>query len=138
MEILGISHIGIAAKDPEKAHRFFHDVLKIFFLGAETVLDQKTHAAMFASSDGEGHGRLELLRAMTPGDGPIGRFVEKRGGGIHHIALRVADIVDALQELRALGIRLIDETPRQGANGSLVAFIHPEATGGVLVELVQD
>ena len=84
-----------------------------------------------------GESRIELLEGTSP-ESPISKFLEKRGGGVHHIAIAVDDIQSALADLKAKGARLIDETPRTGADGCLVAFIHPSSTGGVLLELVQD
>ena len=131
-----IDHIGIATRGIQDAAKFYRDVLglEVSEDGAETeeVAEQKVRVAMLPI----GESRIELIEA-TSEDSPISRFLEKRGPGIHHIAVRVDDIRAALADLRAKGVRLIDEEPRQGAGGCLVAFVHPSSTGGVLLELVQ-
>ncbi|HEY5075602.1 MAG TPA: methylmalonyl-CoA epimerase [Pyrinomonadaceae bacterium] len=131
-----IDHIGIATRGIQDAAKFYRDVLglEVSEDGAETeeVAAQKVRVAMLPI----GESRIELIEA-TSEDSPISRFLEKRGPGIHHIAVRVDDIRAALASLRAKGARLIDEEPRQGAGGCLVAFVHPSSTGGVLLELVQ-
>ena len=127
-----IDHIGIATRGIDDAAKFYRDVLGLEVVGTEEVAEQKVRVAMLAI----GESRIELLEA-TSEDSPISRFLEKRGPGIHHIAVRVEDIRAALANLRAKGARLIDEEPRQGAGGCLVAFVHPSSTGGVLLELVQ-
>ncbi len=111
---------------------FYRDMLGLDVAETEEVAGQKVRVAMLPI----GESRIELLEA-TSADSPISRFLEKRGPGIHHIAVRVDDIRAALADLRAKGARLIDEEPRQGAGGCLVAFVHPSSTGGVLLELVQ-
>ena len=127
-----IDHIGIATRGIQDAAKFYRDVLGLEVAGTEEVPEQKVRAAMLPI----GESRIELLEA-TSEDSPISRFLEKRGPGIHHIAVRVDDIRAALANLRSKGARLIDEEPRQGAGGCLVAFVHPSSTGGVLLELVQ-
>jgi len=127
-----LDHIGIAVKDLAAALAFYRDALGLDIEGTEDVASQKVRAH-FA---GVGESRLELLEATGP-DSPIAKFLDKRGPGLHHITLRVDDIQAALDQLRAKGIRLIDEQPRPGAERSLVAFVHPASTGGVLVELKQ-
>jgi methylmalonyl-CoA/ethylmalonyl-CoA epimerase len=127
-----IDHIGIATRGIQDAAKFYRDVLGLEVAETEEVAEQKVRVAMLPI----GESRIELLEA-TSEDSPISRFLEKRGPGIHHIAVRVDDIRDALANLRARGARLIDEEPRQGAGGCLVAFVHPSSTGGVLLELVQ-
>jgi methylmalonyl-CoA/ethylmalonyl-CoA epimerase len=127
-----IDHIGIATRGIQDAAKFYRDVLGLEVVGTEEVAEQKVRVAMLAI----GESRIELLEA-TSEDSPISRFLEKRGPGIHHIAVRVDDIRAALANLRSKGARLIDEEPRQGAGGCLVAFVHPSSTGGVLLELVQ-
>jgi len=127
-----LDHIGIAVKDLAAALAFYRDALGLDIEGTEDVASQKVRAH-FA---GVGESRLELLEATAP-DSPIAKFLDKRGPGLHHITLRVDDIQAALDQLRAKGIRLIDEQPRPGAERSLVAFVHPASTGGVLVELKQ-
>ncbi len=127
-----LDHVGIAVGDLDAALRFYRDALGLEIRPPEEVPSQKVRAHVLPLGDAA----LELLEA-TSEESPIARFLEKRGPGIHHITLAVADIRAALDELRARGIRLIDQSPRAGAEGALVAFIHPSATGGVLVELTQ-
>lgn len=127
-----INHLGIATKDIEAALAFWQDALGLEHVHSETVEDQKVRVAMLPI----GESRVELLEP-TADDSPISKFLEKRGGGIHHIAVEVDDIEATLAQLKATGTRLIDEAPRIGAEGCLVAFVHPSATHGVLLELVQ-
>ena len=127
-----IDHIGIATRGIAEASSFWCEALGIKSFDTEEVKEQGVRAAMLPV----GESRIELLEASGD-DSPITGFLQKRGPGIHHIALRVSDIRMALNQLKASGARLIDETPRTGAGGCLVAFIHPSATGGVLVELVE-
>src|SRR6478672_11249630 len=127
-----INHLGIATKGIDEALKFWSDALGLENVHTEIVEEQKVRVAMLPI----GESRVELLEP-TSGDSPISKFLEKRGGGIHHIAVEVDDIYEALANLKAKGMRLIDETPRRGAEGCLVAFIHPAASGGVLLELVQ-
>jgi methylmalonyl-CoA/ethylmalonyl-CoA epimerase len=128
-----IDHIGIATGGIEDALAFYRDSLGLEVTETEEVAEQLVRVAMLPI----GESRIELLEA-TSADSPIARFLEKRGPGIHHIAVRVDDIRAALANLRQKGARLIDEEPRQGAAGCLVAFVHPSSTGGVLLELVQN
>lgn len=132
MKILKIDHLGIAVNSIEDGKNFWSDVLGLPFEGAETVAEQKVTTAFFPVGESE----VELLESTSP-DGPVARYIEKRGQGIQHIAFRVDDIEAALAELKEKGIQLIDETPRPGAGGAKIAFLHPKATGGVLVELCQ-
>lgn len=127
-----INHLGIATKGIEEALKFWGDALGLESVHTETVEDQKVRVAMLPIGDT----RIELLEA-TSVDSPIAKFVEKRGGGIHHIAVEVEDIEESLAKLKAEGMRLIDETPRVGAENCLVAFVHPSSANGVLLELVQ-
>ena len=127
-----INHLGIATKSIEGALKFWSDALGLENVHTEVVEDQKVRVAMLPV----GESRIELLEP-TSDDSPISKFLEKRGGGIHHIAVEVEDIRASLAKLKASGMRLIDETPRIGAENCLVAFIHPSSTGGVLLELVQ-
>ncbi|HXG86149.1 MAG TPA: methylmalonyl-CoA epimerase [Pyrinomonadaceae bacterium] len=127
-----INHLGIATKGIDEALKFWADALGLENVHTETVEDQKVRVAMLPIGDT----RIELLEA-TADDSPIAKFVEKRGGGIHHIALDVENIEDALSKLKAKGMRLIDEKPRAGAEDCLVAFVHPSSANGVLLELVQ-
>jgi methylmalonyl-CoA/ethylmalonyl-CoA epimerase len=127
-----LDHIGIAVRDLPSALAFYRDALGLEIEGAEEVDSQKVRAHFV----GVGEARLELLEATAP-ESPIARFVDKRGPGLHHITLRVDDIAAALAQLKARGVRLIDEQPRPGAEDSLIAFVHPASTGGVLIELKQ-
>jgi methylmalonyl-CoA/ethylmalonyl-CoA epimerase len=127
-----IDHIGIATRGIEESLGFWRDALGLEVRHTETVEEQGVRVAMLPV----GEPRVELLEPTGP-DTPVARFIEKRGPGIHHVAVRVADIRAALARLKAEGARLIDEEPRVGAGGCLVAFVHPAASGGVLLELVQ-
>lgn len=129
-KVLKVDHIGIAVKDLEAAKKFYTDVLGMTAQGEEVVEQQKVKVCFIPSGDSE----VELLESTSP-DGPIAKFIERNGEGIQHIALRVDNIENALKELKEKGIRLIDETPRYGAGGASIAFIHPKATGGILLEL---
>lgn len=127
-----INHLGIATKGIEEALKFWEGALGIENVHTEVVEDQKVRVAMLPI----GETRIELLEP-TSEDSPISKFLEKRGGGIHHIAVDVEDIEESLAKLKASGMRLIDETPRVGAEGCLVAFVHPSSANGVLLELTQ-
>ena len=127
-----LDHIGIAVSDLPVSLAFFRDTLGLHLETSEEVASQKVRAHFLAA----GRSSLEMLEA-TAADSPLARYLDKRGPGLHHLALRVADIHAALAHLKARGIRLIDEQPRPGAEGALVAFIHPSAAHGVLVELKQ-
>ena len=127
-----IDHIGIATQDIAEAARFWRDTLGLEASEIEEVPQQKVRVCMLPL----GESRIELLEA-TADDSPISRFLEKRGQGIHHLAVNVKDIRGTLAELKAKNTKLIDQEPRIGAGGCLVAFIHPSSTGGVLLELVQ-
>lgn len=127
-----ISHLGIATKNIDEALKFWQDSLGLEQTHTEVVEDQKVRVAMLPI----GETNIELLEPTSP-DSPISKFLEKRGGGIHHIAVEVENIVESLAQLKANGARLIDETPRTGAENCLVAFVHPQSSGGVLLELIQ-
>ena len=127
-----INHLGIATKSIEEALTFWVNGLGLKNVHTEVVEDQKVRVAMLPV----GESRIELLEP-TSDDSPISKFLEKRGGGIHHVAVEVDDIRAALADMRSKGTRLIDEVPRAGAEGCLVAFVHPAASNGVLLELVQ-
>ena len=132
MKILKIDHLGIAVNSVDAGKQFWTDVLGLPFEGTETVVEQKVTTAFFPVGESE----VELLATTAP-DGPVAKFIEKKGEGIQHVAFRVENIEEALAELKAKGIRLIDEKPRRGAGGARIAFLHPKATGGVLVELCE-
>jgi len=127
-----IDHIGIATNGIDEAARFYLESLGLQIEHVEEVASQKVRVAMLPL----GESRVELLEP-TSDDSPISRFLAKRGPGIHHVAVRVENIRASLAELKEKGARLIDEEPRTGAGGCLVAFIHPSSTGGVLLELVE-
>ena len=132
MKILKIDHLGIAVNSIDDGKNFWSDVLGLEFEGAETVEEQKVTTAFFPVGESE----VELLESTSP-DGPVAKFIEKKGQGFQHIAFRVANIEEALAELKAKDIQLIDQQPRIGAGGAKIAFIHPKATGGILVELCE-
>ena len=127
-----INHLGIATKGIDDALKFWSDALGLENIHTEIVEDQKVRVAMLPI----GESRVELLEP-TSEDSPISKFLEKRGGGIHHIAVEVDNIEAILSQLKEKGMRLIDEAPRIGAEGCLVAFVHPSSANGVLLELVQ-
>jgi len=127
-----IDHIGIATRQLADGLAVWRDVLGLRVDSTDEIAEQGVRVAMLAV--GETH--VELLEALTP-DSPVGKFLTRRGPGIHHIALEVDDIAASLADLKSKGARLIDETPRAGAGGCLVAFVHPSSTDGVLLELVQ-
>ncbi|WFA07722.1 methylmalonyl-CoA epimerase [Tissierella sp. Yu-01] len=127
-----VDHIGIAVKNLEETLKFYEDILGIKCVAEEVVEEQKVKTAFLPLGDTE----IELLES-TSEDGPIAKFIEKKGEGIQHIAYKVDDIEKALEELKAKGIRLIDEKPRRGAGGAKIAFLHPKSTFGVLIEICQ-
>lgn len=129
MKVLKIDHIGIAVKNLAESSKLY-EMLGIASAGVEEVAEQKVRVSFFPVGDSE----IELLESTSP-DGPVARYIEKNGEGIQHVALRVDNLEEALAELKARGVRLIDEKPRYGAGGAKIAFIHPKATGGVLLEL---
>ena len=132
MKIKHIDHIGIAVKAIEQAGKFYTDILGLKIHDIETVSDQKVNVAFIPITDSE----VELLESTEP-DGPVAKFIDNKGEGVQHIAFRVENIEAALQELKDKGVRLIDQAPRKGAGGAMIAFIHPKETNGVLVELCQ-
>ena len=125
-----IDHIGIAVRSIEKASELFSNLLGLKVTGEERVEGQKVKVAFLPLGDSE----LELLESTEP-EGPIARFIEKKGEGIHHIAFRVDNIEKTLEKLKKEGVRLIDEKPRYGAGGAKIAFLHPKDTNGILIEL---
>ena len=132
METKIIDHIGIAVNSIDEAMKFWEGALGVKCHGVEEVAEQKVKTAFLPIDDSE----IELLEG-TNEDSPVSKFIAKNGQGIQHIAIRVADIEAALAELKEKGVRLIDEKPRIGAGGAKIAFLHPKATGGVLLELCQ-
>ncbi len=127
-----IDHIGIAVADLEKALSFYRDQIGLEFKGTEVVDEQKVKVAFFPV----GESKIELLESTDP-EGPVGKFIEKKGEGIHHLSFRVSNIEARIKELKELGVALIDEKPRYGAGGAKIAFLHPKSTGGVLIELCE-
>jgi methylmalonyl-CoA/ethylmalonyl-CoA epimerase len=132
MKILKIDHLGLAVNSIDSGKNFWTDALGLKFAGTETVQEQKVTTAFLPVGESE----VELLESTAP-DGPIAKFIEKRGEGFQHVAFRVENIEEALAELKAKGIQLIDEKPRKGAGGAKIAFLHPKSTSGVLVELCE-
>src|SRR5277367_2822353 len=126
-----IDHLGIAVRSIDQALGFYQKQLGLTVGARETVAHEKVHVAMLPL-DGS---RIELLEP-TEADSPVGRFLDKRGEGLHHVALKVPDLNAAVERLRASGARLLNE-PRAGAGGHLYVFVHPSSTGGVLIELIQ-
>lgn len=127
-----INHIGIAVNSLEASIPFYRDQLGMEFEGSEVVEDQKVKVAFLKV----GESRIELLEP-TSEDSPVAKYIAKKGEGIHHIAYEVENVEKALAEMKEKDVRMIDETPRRGAHNSLIAFLHPKASGGVLTELCQ-
>jgi methylmalonyl-CoA/ethylmalonyl-CoA epimerase len=132
MKILKIDHLGIAVESIDDRKNFWTDVLGLSFVGSEAVPEQNVTTAFFLVGESE----VELLESSVP-EGPIAKYLEKQGEGIQHVAFRVEDIEAALDELKAKGVRLIDEKPRIGAGGAKIAFLHPKDTHGILIELCE-
>ena len=130
MRIERIEHIGIAVGNLEEAILFYEKVLNLTCYAIEEIPDQKVRTAFFKV----GETKIELLESTDP-EGPVGKFIERKGEGIHHIAFAVDDIEQSLAETKAKGVRLIDQTPRNGAEGLRIGFLHPGNTLGVLTEL---
>lgn len=133
MELNYIEHIGIAVKDLSAAISYYEDILGLRCYSIEEVKDQRVKTAFFKI----GQTKIELLES-TSSDGPIGKFIEKKGEGIHHIAFAVNNIEAQLVDAASNGIHLIDEKPRKGAEGLEIAFLHPRSTFGVLTELCEN
>jgi methylmalonyl-CoA/ethylmalonyl-CoA epimerase len=132
MKIEKIDHLGIAVSSIESGKKFWQDVMGLELEGTETVEEQKVTTAFMPVGESE----VELLESTSP-DGPIAKYIEKRGAGLQHIAFRVENIDEALRELKEKGVKMIDEKARKGAGGAKIAFLHPKATGGILVELCE-
>jgi len=130
--LLDVDHIGIAVGDLSAAVQEYRAALQVEPTHRETVRDQGVEEVFFET----GSSSIQLLGALGP-DTPVGRFLARRGEGLHHVAYRVTNVRDALNRLRAAGVPLIDETPRPGSRGTTIAFVHPKGFRGVLVELVQ-
>jgi methylmalonyl-CoA epimerase len=127
-----IDHIGVAVEDIDAALALYRDALQMPLVHRETVESQGVDAVLLDVGDGH----IELLQPLSA-DSAVGKFLARRGPGLHHVAYRVESVADTLEALRAAGLRLIDERPRTGIRGSQVAFVHPASTGGVLTEIVQ-
>lgn len=132
MSISHIEHIGIAVKNLDEAIKFYENVLGLTCYAVEEVVDQKVKTAFFMV----GQTKIELLESTSP-DGPIGKFIEKKGEGIHHIAYAVNGLNEKLQDVKSKGVQLIDENARKGAEGLNIAFLHPKSTFGVLTEFCE-
>ncbi|MDF2548314.1 methylmalonyl-CoA epimerase [Anaerosolibacter sp.] len=130
MKVLKVDHIGIAVKSLDETLKFYQDMLGLELHGTEVVEEQKVKVAFLPVGDTE----VELLESTDP-EGPIAKFIEKKGEGIQHIAFKVPNIEEAIAELMGKGVKMIDEKPRYGAGGAKIAFCHPKSTNGVLVEL---
>ncbi len=127
-----IDHIGVAVRDLDQSLAFYRDMLGLEVAGVEEVAEQKVRVAFLPV----GESKVELLESTAP-DGPVAKFIESKGEGVQHIAFRVNNLEEKLAQLKAKGVRLIDEQPRYGAGGARIAFLHPKSTGGVLVELCE-
>ncbi|HPI38440.1 MAG TPA: methylmalonyl-CoA epimerase [Ignavibacteriaceae bacterium] len=132
MELTHIEHIGIAVKNMDEAIKFYENIFGMKCYAIEEVADQKVKTAFFMI----GQTKIELLESTAP-DGPIAKFIEKKGEGIHHIAFAAKGLNEALPELESKGVQLIDKQPRKGAEGLHIAFLHPKSTIGVLTELCE-
>ena len=130
MKISHIEHIGIAVKSIEESKKYYEEVLGLECYAIEEVTDQKVKTAFFKVGDT----KIELLESTSP-DGPIGKFIEKKGEGMHHIAFAVPDTNEALNDLSKKEVQLVDKTSRAGAEGLKIGFLHPRSTHGVLTEL---
>jgi methylmalonyl-CoA/ethylmalonyl-CoA epimerase len=128
-----VDHVGIAVRDLESAIAFYESSFGVKCSHRETVEEQGVEEAMFRV----GESWIQLLRPLGP-DTPVGKYIEKRGEGVHHVGYGVSDLKATLQHLKTEGLHLIDAEPRRGSRGSMVAFVHPKSVGGVLVELVQE
>lgn len=127
-----LAHIGIAVEDLTQAIKVFSTILQQEPNAIEEIADQKVRLAVF----GAGDCRIELLEGISP-DSPVSKFIVKRGPGIHHLSLQVDNLTDELKRLKSAGLRLIDETPRVGADGTAIAFVHPSSAAGILIEFQQ-
>jgi len=132
MELTHIEHIGIAVKSLDEAIPYYEDILGLKCYAIEEVKDQKVKTAFFKI----GQTKLELLESLDP-EGPVGKFIEKKGEGVHHIAFAANGVQNALNDAEEKGVRLIDKHPRKGAEGLNIAFLHPKSTFGVLTELCE-
>lgn len=132
MNVSHIEHIGIAVKNLDESIKYYENILGLKCYSVEEVHDQKVKTAFFLV----GQTKIELLESTDP-EGPIAKFIEKKGEGIHHIAFATKNLNDSLKEIESKGIQLIDKVGRKGAEGLNIAFLHPKSTGGVLTELCE-
>jgi methylmalonyl-CoA/ethylmalonyl-CoA epimerase len=128
-----IEHIGIAVKNLKEAIKMYESIFGISCYKIEEVPDQKVRTAFFQI----GQTKIELLESNDP-EGPVSKFIERKGEGVHHIAITVENLAETLKEMEAKGFQILDKKPRQGAEGLNIAFLHPKSTGGVLLELCED
>ena len=133
MKATHIEHLGIAVTNLEESIKYYEEVLGLKCYSIEEVKDQKVKTAFFKV----GQTKIELLESTSP-EGPIGKFIERKGQGMHHLAFAVEGLQETLNEVKEKGVRLIDEKPRSGAEGLIIAFLHPKSTHGVLTELCED
>jgi methylmalonyl-CoA/ethylmalonyl-CoA epimerase len=127
-----VDHIGIAVASLDEALKLYRDQLGLDCKGIEVVEAQKVKVAFLPV----GESKIELLESTDP-EGPVGKFIEKKGGGVHHLSFRVSNIEEKLEQLKQQGVELIDQKPRYGAGGAKIAFLHPKSTGGVLIEICE-
>ncbi len=127
-----VDHIGIAVANLDEALKLYRDQLGLVCKGTEVVEEQKVKVAFLPV----GESKIELLESTDP-EGPVGKFIEKKGGGVHHLSFRVSNIEEKLEQLKQQGVALIDQNPRYGAGGAKIAFLHPKSTGGVLIEICE-
>ncbi len=127
-----VDHIGIAVASLDEALKLYRDQLGLNCKGIEVVEEQKVKVAFLPV----GESKIELLESTDP-EGPVGKFIEKKGGGVHHLSFRVSNIEEKLEQLKQQGVALIDQKPRYGAGGAKIAFLHPKSTGGVLIEICE-
>ena len=131
--VIGVDHIGVAVNNLDEAIRLYRDVLGLKFEGVHVIEEQKVRVALFSTS---GETAIELLEP-TESESPVTKFIEKRGEGVHHIALKVRNIEAVIEQLKRKGLRFVDEKPRIGVEGAKIAFIHPKSTRNVLFELFE-
>jgi len=131
--LVGVDHVGVAVKNLDEAIGVYRDVLGFRLEGVQVLTERKVRVAFFSSGD---EARVELLEPLG-GDSPVAKFLESRGEGVHHVAVRVKNIEGVLAELKRKGVTLVDEKPRIGAEGAKIAFVHPKSTKGVLLELYE-
>jgi methylmalonyl-CoA/ethylmalonyl-CoA epimerase len=132
VQLSALDHVGVAVEDIDAALAVYRDALGMPLVHRETVSEQGVDAALLDVGDSH----IELLQPLGP-ETTVGKFLARKGPGLHHVAYRVTSVEDTLKSLSAAGVRLIDERPRTGIRGSQVAFLHPSSTGGVLTEIVQ-